>query len=208
LEGGYLFLKKLVVGNYGENCYIAGSTRNADGIVIDPGDQGGDILREIDNAGLKIKTVVITHGHFDHVGAVRQVAEATGAQVVIHTDDSWAMKRFSLTTLMTRSMPPEGVRLLVDGDMITCGELEFQVLHTPGHTPGGICLQGCGIAFTGDTLFRSSIGRSDFPRGSHRDLINSIRTRLMILPDDTVCYPGHGPETTIGYERRNNPFLR
>jgi hydroxyacylglutathione hydrolase len=203
-----LIVKKLVVGNYGENCYIVGSAQNADGIVIDPGDQGHDILREIDHAGLNIVTVVITHGHFDHVGAVKQVAEATGAQVVIHTDDSWAMKSRSLVRMMMPSMLPDGIRLLVDGDRITCGELEFEVLHTPGHTPGGICLQGCGIVFTGDTLFHRSVGRSDFPRGNNRDLINSIRTRLMTLPDDTVCYPGHGPETTIGYERKNNPFLR
>ena len=100
-----------------------------------------------------------------------------------------------------------GVRLLVDGDMITCGELEFQVLHTPGHTPGGICLQGCGIVFTGDTLFASGVGRTDFPGGSWSLLMESIRNRLLSFPDETIILPGHGPHSTIGEERNSNPFL-
>lgn len=203
-----MILQRLTVGRYATNCYLVGDEATKEGMVIDPGDDGADIIAAARRAGLNIGTIALTHGHFDHVGAVRPVADASGARVALHRDDAWAMKRFSLTTLLTRSMPPEGIRLLDEGDAVACGELEFKVLHTPGHTPGGISLQGHGIVFTGDTLFYDSVGRSDFPRGNHRDLINSIRTRLMTLPDDTICYPGHGPETTIGYERTHNPFLR
>jgi hydroxyacylglutathione hydrolase len=127
--------------------------------------------------------------------------------VAIHEDDAGKLGRFSLNTIITRSVSPKPERLLVDGDEIEVGELRFKVLHTPGHTPGGICIYGQGVVLTGDTLFRRSIGRTDMPRGSHSELLRSIQSNLLVLPDETVVLPGHGASSTIGEERRENPFL-
>jgi len=143
----------------------------------------------------------------DHIGALKGVKEATGAEVAIHADDARFLRRLSLSTVYSLSFPPPPERLLGDGDSIDIGDLHFTVLHTPGHSPGGICLLGHGVLFSGDTLFNYGIGRTDFPGGSHQQLMNNINTKLMALPDDTVVYPGHGPGTTIGTERRGNPFL-
>jgi len=144
----------------------------------------------------------------DHIGAVKGVKEATGAEVAIHADDARFLRRLSLSTVYNLSFPPAPERLLRDGDSIDIGDLHFTVLHTPGHSPGGICLLGYGVLFSGDTLFNYGIGRTDFHCGSHNQLMNNIYTKLMALPDDTVVCPGHGPDTTIGTERRGNPFLR
>jgi glyoxylase-like metal-dependent hydrolase (beta-lactamase superfamily II) len=203
-----LILRNLVVGPFGSNCYIVGSESDKVGIIVDPGADANDILKEVKELGLDIRYIVLTHGHMDHIGAVKGVKEATGAEVAVHADDARFLRRLSLSTLYNRSFPASPDRLLGDGDSIDAGDLHFTVLHTPGHSPGGICLLGCGILFSGDTLFNHGIGRTDFPGCSHSQLINNIHTRLMTLPDDTLVYPGHGPETTIGTERRGNPFLR
>jgi len=188
-----MILKTMVVGAYGTNCYVVGSESTKDGMVIDPGDEGDRILKVIKTAGLNIKQIIITHGHGDHTGAIDEIKKATGAGVAIHIDDAGDVTK------------PE--RLLKGGDMITVGDLRFLVIHTPGHSPGGICLFGHGVLFSGDTLFNYSIGRTDLG-GSMSQLMNSIFTKLLILPDSTKIYPGHGPASTIGEEKHSNPFLR
>jgi glyoxylase-like metal-dependent hydrolase (beta-lactamase superfamily II) len=202
-----LILKKLVVGPFASNCYIVGSESDKEGMIIDPGASAKQILRDVKDLGLSIRLIVMTHGHMDHIGALKGVKEATGAEVAIHADDARFLRRLSLSTVYSLSFPPPPERLLGDGDSIDIGDLHFTVLHTPGHSPGGICLLGHGVLFSGDTLFNYGIGRTDFPGGSHQQLMNNINTKLMALSDDTVVYPGHGPGTTIGIERRGNPFL-
>ena len=205
-----MILKKLVTGPFETNCYIVGSESNKEGMIIDPGDEAKEILKSVKDLRLDIKLIVITHGHFDHIGALKEVEEAIGAKVAIHVDDAYFLQKRPLHTTFGFSYPdtPPPDRLLKSGDSIDVGALHFVVLHTPGHSPGGICLLGQGVVFSGDTLFNYGIGRTDFPGGSYNQLMNSIHTKLMVLPDDTIVYSGHGPDTTIGNERRGNPFLR
>ena len=192
-----MIIEKLDVGPFASNCYIVSAESNKEGIIIDPGADATQILGTVKDLGLKVKLIVLTHGHMDHIGALREVKEATDAEVAIHADDAKFLQALP---------PPE--QLLKGGDSIDIGDLHFLVLHTPGHTPGGISLLGEGVVFTGDTLFNFGIGRTDTAGGSYSQLMNSIHTKLMILPDKTVVYPGHGPATTIGTEREWNPFLR
>jgi len=204
-----MILKNLVVGSLATNCYIVGSESNKEGMIIDPGDEAEVILRNVKDLGLEIRSIVLTHGHIDHIGALKEVKKATGAEVAIHTDEAKSLQEQSSSTLLGLSyptpLPPD--RLLQDGDSLDIGDLHFLVLHTPGHSPGGICPLGEGVVFSGDTLFNCGIGRTDLPGGNSSQLMNSIHTKLMTLPDNTAVYPGHGPETTIGAERRGNPFL-
>ncbi len=207
-----MIFRHLVVGPLACNCYIVGDETTKQGMVIDPGAEGRAILRAVSELGLSIKLIVVTHAHFDHVGAVPAVKEATGAELAIHEADA-SMRLGPFARMMasisggsfSRVSQPE--RLLRDGDVIEIDSLRFTVLHTPGHSLGGISLYGHGMVFTGDTLFNYGVGRSDFPGCSHRQLIDSIKRKLMSLPDDTIVYPGHGPPTTIGEEKRGNPFL-
>ncbi len=205
-----MIFKRLVVGPFASNCYIIGSESNKEGVIIDPGAEAEEILKNIKDLGLKTKFIVLTHGHIDHIGALKEVKDATGAEAAIHTDDAKSLNDHSLGRVFGLSYPPPPApdRLLKDGDSIDFGNLHLLVLHTPGHSPGGICLLGEGVVFSGDTLFNYGIGRTDLPGGSYSQLMNSIHTKLMILPDNTIVYPGHGPDTTIGTERRGNPFLR
>jgi len=206
----HMILQRLEVGPIASNCYIVGDEATHEGIVIDPGADAGRITKKIKDIGLTIKTIVLTHTHPDHVGAVKAVKEATKAEVAVHGDDARGLSTVSPMAAAQgfATQPTTPDRLLKGGDSIKVGNLSFLVLHTPGHSPGGICLYGGGVVFSGDTLFNSSIGRSDFPGGNYQLLLSSIHTKLMVLPDNTPVYPGHGPETTIGDERRNNPFLR
>jgi len=205
-----VILNRLVVGLFATNCYVVGSESNKEGMIIDPGAEAKGILKSIDDLELDIKFIVLTHGHIDHIGALKEVKEATGAEICLHSGDANFLQGLSSSTVFGLPYPdsPPPDRLLEGGDSIDVGDLHFLVLHTPGHSPGGICLLGHGVVFCGDTLFNYGIGRTDIPPGSHSQLMNSIYTKLMILPDNTIVYPGHGPETTIGTERRGNPFLR
>jgi len=179
-------------------------------MIIDPGAEAVVILRKVSDLGLDIKFIILTHGHIDHVAALKEVKEATGAKVAIHADDASSLQGqsfFAEQFGLSYQVPPSPDRLLKDGDSIDIGDLHFLVLHTPGHSPGGICLLGQGVVFSGDTLFNYGIGRYDLPGGDYNQLMKSIDTKLMVLPDETTVYPGHGPGTTIGAERRGNPFL-
>ncbi len=198
------------VGPIEANCYIIGCDKTKEGAVVDPGDEGGRILKRLEALGLNCKYIILTHGHADHITALKQVREATGAEVLIHTKDADMLTNPKLNLSMMLGMVLKfeaAERLLEEGDKIQVGEITLEVIHTPGHTLGGISLKVGNLLITGDTLFAGSVGRSDFPGGSHNTLINSIKTKLLVFPDDTKVYSGHGPATTIGHEKRYNPFL-
>ena len=207
-----MIYRTLEIMPFGTNCYLVASEQTRDGMVIDPAGDVPRILNNIREMNLKIGLVVITHTHADHIGAIRQVVENTGASFAVHTAEAETLQNSdnSRFTAMdpTFQKPPPPDRLLKDGDFLVVGDLKFQVLHTPGHSPGGICIAGYGVVFSGDALFNGSIGRTDGPSGDSDLLISSIRAKLLVLPDQTLVLPGHGPKTTIGQERRNNPFLR
>jgi hydroxyacylglutathione hydrolase len=207
-----MILKPLVVGPFASNCYILGSDSTKRGLIIDPGAEAKLILKTVNDLSLKIGLILVTHAHIDHIGALAAVKESTGAEFVIHETEAKAglgmfSRMLSSVTGGSFSQPPKPDRLLKDGDTIDIDNLKFTVLHTPGHSPGGISLYGHGILFSGDTLFNHGIGRTDFPGCSYEQIIDSIQNKLLTLPDETVVYPGHGPATTIGEEKRGNPFL-
>ena len=204
-----MILKKLELGMFASNCYIVGDESSKEGMIIDPGAEANRIMGVVEELGLDIKFIVLTHGHIDHVGALAEVKEATGAEVAIHVNDARSLQANPLRQAFSPSSQelPSPDILLKEGDILDIGNLHFRVLHTPGHSPGCICLLEEGVVFSGDTLFNFGIGRADFPGASYDEELESIRTKLLVLPDNTAVYPGHGPETTIGVERQFNPFL-
>ncbi len=192
------------------NCYIVEDEQTKEAMVIDPGDDAAAILKVIGSRKLKVRYIINTHAHFDHVGANKQVKDATGAEILIHEQDDallGATKDQTRMFGMTAPSSPKADRYVKHGDVITAGGISLRVLHTPGHSSGGISLAGGGVVFTGDALFAGSIGRTDLFGGDLMTLITSIRENLLSLPDETVVLSGHGPQSTIGEERRENPFL-
>jgi glyoxylase-like metal-dependent hydrolase (beta-lactamase superfamily II) len=203
-------LARLVVGPLQVNCYIVFDEKTKEAIVIDPGDDAQEILHLVNGKGLKVKYIVNTHAHFDHVGANKQIRDATGAELLIHEADNNLLGGTANQARMfgmTAPSSPKADRYVKHGDVIKAGDISLKVLHTPGHSAGGISLAGDGVVFTGDALFAGSIGRTDLMGGDLMTLITSIKEHLMTLPDDTVVLSGHGPQSTIGEERRDNPFL-
>jgi len=207
-----MVFRTLPIMPFGTNCYLVASEQTRNGMVIDPAGDAPRILSNIRELGLNISLVVLTHIHSDHLGAVSQVIENTGASFAVHTAEAQALQNYDFSRIAAFDPnfkpPPVPDRSLNDGDILVVGDLEFKVLHTPGHSPGGICIAGYGVVCSGDALFNSGIGRTDMPGGDYNLLISGIRAKLLSLPDETVVLPGHGPKTTIGRERKYNSFLR
>ena len=210
-----MHLETLTVGAYFTNCYVVWCSKTKEAIIIDPGfnsqAEAHKVLSVLKEKGLRTKFIVDTHGHPDHACGNGIAKKSTGAQILIHVLDgdilSGAEKRLS-AIFGFATEPSVADSLLKDGDVVRFGDVELQVIHTPGHTPGSISLRGKEAVFTGDTLFAGSVGRVDLPGGSGRDLMRSLSEKLTLLPDELVVYPGHGPMSTIGREKRSNPFLR
>jgi hydroxyacylglutathione hydrolase len=203
-----MILQKIVVGPLESNCYIIADEHTKETLIVDPGDEPDKIIDLIHENSLQVKYIVCTHAHFDHVGAISDIKQETGASIIIHQDEreiyrstreqavSWG---FELDDL------PEPDMLVSEGDILEIGSLKFVIIHTPGHSPGSICLSGEDILITGDTVFAGSVGRTDFYGGNIVQLKKSFK-RLMSFSEETKIFPGHGPETTVEREKKENFF--
>ncbi|HEX2953989.1 MAG TPA: MBL fold metallo-hydrolase [Bacillota bacterium] len=201
----------LVTGPLATNTYIVFCQKGGEAVIIDPAGSDQEIIDFIKENNLSVKIILLTHGHADHLGAVKILRQEYSAPVWIHAGDAAMLGNPELNLSAFLGQPLElrpADRLLSNGDVITIDGLILNVSHTPGHTPGGICLIGPGCVFSGDTLFAGSVGRTDFPGGNMDDLIAGIHKHLMILADHIKVFPGHGPQTTIGKERYQNPYLQ
>ena len=201
-------LRYLSTGMFESNCYIVGD--NGEGILIDPGTRASSIIKLAEEMKLDIKYILLTHAHIDHICSLDEVRNRLEAKVMVHEADAPALSDEMLngSALFTTGMTfKEADILLKDGYTFDVGSMKFEIIHTPGHSPGSICIKTGNALFTGDTLFRMSVGRTDLGKGSHRDLMNSIKNKLMVLGDNVVVYPGHGESSTIAFERENNPFI-
>lgn len=209
-----MVLEQYEVGQFGVFCYLVGDEKAKEGLLIDPADEADRLIAEAESYGLKIKYIVNTHSHIDHVMGNKEMVKKTKAKIIIHEKDAGNLARapsYLLEMFSAAPSPPADI-LVKGGDIIQVGQVKLQVIHTPGHSPGGISLYSDGAVFTGDTLFVGSVGRTDFPGSSFEELERSIREKLYVLPGNTVVYPGHnyGPTltSTIQYERQTNPFVR
>ncbi|UCG09529.1 MAG: MBL fold metallo-hydrolase [Desulfobacterales bacterium] len=205
-----MIIKSLAVGPIMANCFIVGCEETLQAAVIDPGDEADRILISLAESNLTLKYIINTHGHFDHVGANKRLKDPSGAPILIHALDAAMLNQLAASAsawglTIDNSPPPD--QTIDEGDTISVGDITLTVIHTPGHTPGGISLKTDGHVFVGDTLFSGSIGRTDFPGGSFETLRASIQKKLFVLDDDVQVHTGHGPRTTIGQERRYNPFV-
>jgi glyoxylase-like metal-dependent hydrolase (beta-lactamase superfamily II) len=196
-------------GVYQANCYIVYDEETNDGFIIDPGGDAEDILGHIKEKGINARFIILTHGHFDHTGAVNSIKYELCIPVYINEYDN---DLITGQVSMFSGLSPDADNIsadkfIKDGEVLEAGKLKISILDTPGHTRGGITIMIGDVVFTGDTLFLGSVGRTDLPGGSHEVLIESIKSKLLVLPDETVVYPGHGPSTSIGREKKYNPFL-
>lgn len=205
--------KTFVVGPLQCNCSLLACEKTKEAVLIDPGDEASKIIEGLDQLGVKVKYLLHTHAHFDHIGATGGLKKHTQAPICLHSGDQSIYQMLPVQGKMFGMEFPEAPpvdHLLVDDEILSFGEHKIQVIHTPGHSPGGVCfkvLDGDEPLFTGDSLFNGSIGRTDLWGGNFDTLIHSIKSRLLTLKDDTGVFPGHGPSSLIGKEKRNNPFL-
>jgi hydroxyacylglutathione hydrolase len=210
-----MIIKQYEVGNFSVFCYLIGDEETQEGLFIDPADDARKLLAEAKSHGLnKIKYIVNTHSHVDHIMGNAEMVKKSGAKIIIHAEDAPALSRTpsSLLEMFGATASPPADIVVTEGDAILVGKVSLKVIHTPGHSPGGMSLYVDGMVFTGDTLFVGSVGRTDFPGSSWDVLEASVRKKLYVLPEETVVFPGHNygptPTSTIQYERRHNPFVR
>jgi hydroxyacylglutathione hydrolase len=198
------------VGPLEANCFVVYSEKSREAIIVDPGDDARKIIDIIQSNNLQPVLIVNTHGHMDHIGANATIKDTFSVPIAIHEDDSTMLTNPSenlSSVIGTNTVSPAADQLLHEGDTVDLDGTEIKIIHTPGHSPGGICLYFDSTLIAGDTLFKGSIGRTDLPNGDFPTLISSIQQKLEVLGDEVVVYPGHGPKTTIGDEKRSNPFL-
>jgi hydroxyacylglutathione hydrolase len=203
-------IEKILVGQLDVNCYVIWDAETAEALIIDPGDEPEKIIGFIDSKGLKPEYILFTHAHYDHICAVRELHERYRAVILMHKDEIPTYRMTARYCISLGYEPedfPEPQKIVKDGDFIKLGRYRFDIMHTPGHTPGSICISVENILFTGDTLFRAAAGRTDLPGGDFRLLLQSLR-RLMLLPAGTTVFCGHEASTTIGEEARINPFIK
>lgn len=204
-------MSKLVVGPVATNCYIVSDENTKEAFIIDPGAEPERIIDKVKETGVSVKAILLTHGHFDHISAVNELKREFGVDVYIGQEDADLMADMELNVSYMFGMPyaARADKILLDGDVLEIAGFSIKVLFTPGHTKGGICfyLEKENVAFSGDTIFQQSVGRTDFPTGSARVLSESIKNKLFILPEDLQLFPGHGDSTTVGYEKKYNMFL-
>jgi glyoxylase-like metal-dependent hydrolase (beta-lactamase superfamily II) len=202
--------KRLPLGIYQANCYILHDEKTKEAAVIDPGGDFPELKSYIESNGLSVKYIIVTHGHGDHIGALRELKDYSKAIICVHKEDHEMLgsksKNYSEVVAGT-GVEMSADRLLEDGDVLELGETKLKIIHTPGHSRGGICVYCEGNLFSGDTLFAGSIGRTDLTGGSFDEIIASIKSKILILPENTAVYPGHGSSTTISIEKKMNPFF-
>lgn len=206
-------IKTIVVGPIETNCYILSDPQSKEAVIIDAGDDADEILYYVAQQGLTVKYLLNTHGHYDHTQANDEIREKTGAPLAIHSDDTDILmvpEKVSSRLFIKANGCKAPDILLHNNDIISFGSYQLKVIYTPGHTKGGCCFYEASekVCFTGDTLFRNEVGRTDLYGGNYPALINSIRVRLEKLPDDVVVYPGHGEESTMGWERKHNRYMK
>ncbi len=198
-----MIVKTIITGEIQENCYIVIEENTKKAFMVDPGDEGNKIADVVDSLGVELEFILLTHGHFDHVGAVEYIADKYKIPFYINEiDEKWSEK---VPSLFGKLRKADGY--LKDGDTIAFGDKSIKIISTPGHTEGGLCFLIDDVLLTGDTLFRASVGRTDFPGGNSKKIIDSIKNRLLGLGDDISVYPGHGPSSTIAFEKERNPYL-
>jgi len=201
----------VVTGPFVENAFVVHDPETLDAAILDPGDDPGRILRTVEQLGVQVRAVLLTHAHIDHAGAVGRILEKHPVPFLVHKEEQFWLDGLEEQARMfglRAGAVPKPTGYLEDGQELVFGSLRFRVIHTPGHTAGSVSFLVDRILFVGDTLFAGSIGRTDLPGGSYEQILESIEKRLLPLGDDVVVYCGHGPETTLGRERRTNPFLR
>lgn len=205
-----MLFQQFATGPLDTNTYLLADRDTGEALVIDPGGDPGEILAFLAKERLTCRLIVNTHGHFDHVSGNRALKSATGAALLVHEEDARMLGEASTYArffmMRAENSPPPDQLLAAQGE-VRVGAVLLRVLHTPGHSPGGVTLVAPGLAFCGDLVFHGSVGRTDLPGGSEKILLDSIRRHILTMPDDTVLYPGHGPDTTVGLERRQNPFF-